>query len=154
MSGVVLVALIVVLIFTIGLGFMLLAVSKELDEMRGSIEGIATQIEKVNEDTGECRDAIDECYKELGAKITARSSDIKTVGEEVLTLKKQFYGTADEPEFKRLQTQAYVKLPEEINSLWKHIGNSTVKTRIEEQEGFVGKVTVIEEPERRGKLDD
>ena len=146
MSGVILVSIIALLIFMIGLGFAFLTVHKEVAELSGSVEEMKYQCECLSKDIGQCADAIEGCYIE-------EKQAVNDLGSEVLALRKEVYGTADEREFKRLQTQAFVTLPGRIETLENRTEHDRIKTRIEEQDGFVGKVMVLEETERREKPD-
>lgn len=141
MSGVILISIMVLLVFMIGLGFAFLTVQKEMEELSGHVEEIKYQYECLSKDIGHCVDAIESYYEE-------GKQDLDDLGTEVLAMRKEVYGTADEREFKRLQTQAFVTLPGKIEALEKLAKPDRIKTRIEEQDGFVGKVMVIEEPKR------
>lgn len=140
MSGVILVTLIVVLIFQIGLGIALLIVHKELTDLSDRIEKAETEMNSISAD-----------IKEVRETFGADSGSIQDLTKEVSALRKEVFGTADEREFNRLKTQAFITLPKEITELKEMTENHAVKTRIEEQDGFVGKVMVIEEPERSAK---
>ena len=166
MNGVFIVALIMCLIFTIGLGFGLLTVHSELmrytAQQKRQSAASAEFEQKINEQIDELK-ATDET---LGRAVTDATDTAHTAAKTAESIYNQFAeinrktkGTADDQEFLRMKNQCLIHLPNQIARLDAIVTGKPYISKIEKRDGliamrYVPDDEVVKEFQGRGNPDE
>ncbi len=149
MSGIIVVAIIVLLIGTVGLGFGLLQISHEIELLSSDVKDLKAFINGQNLKNIAFDSQIEDSMYHADAIGKDLRKDIDGVAEAVRGIKHELYGTTDVTEFGRLKTQVWSKITprleaiERINGL---VPNEEYKTV---QEGLVTKIVQAEKEEEK-----
>lgn len=144
MSGTIIVAVIVEMIFTIGLGLAILTIHNEL------VRFMAAQ-NRINRSNDEERsridgriDLLDEAQAKMERSIAMTDGDVRFMSKHVADtnaamaeINKKTKGTADEQEFLRIKTQALITLPNQIARLDSILTGRPYLARVEKRDGMI-----------------
>lgn len=133
MSGVVAVAIIVLLIGMVGLGLAVLTLHTQIENLTAAIDRLidlrGEDLESVKKDEVEIWEQI----RNNAFAVSTLSSFFTEMRSEYAALKKDVYGTADVTEFARLKNACYETLPKRIQRIENFLAGKPEVIRIEDE---------------------
>ena len=133
MSGVVAVAIIVLLIGMVGLGLAVLTLHTQIENLTAAIDRLidlrGEDLESVKNDETEIWEQI----RNNAFAVSTLSSFVTEMRSEYAALKKDVYGTADVTEFARLKNACYETLPKRIQRIENFLAGKPEVIRIEDE---------------------
>lgn len=139
MSGVVAVAIIVLLVGMVGLGLAVLTLHTQIENLTAAIDRLTDLRE---EDLTSIKTDEVEIWERIRSNafaVSTLSSSFIEMRSEYAGLKKDVYGTADVTEFARLKTACYETLPKRIEKLEEH-AKIPQANKIEGRDGLISYV--------------
>lgn len=134
MSGVVAVAIIVLLVGMVGLGFAVLTLHTQIEDLTAVVDRLidlrGEDLESVKNDETEIWEQI----RNNAFAVSTLSSFVTEMRSEYAALKKDVYGTADVTEFARLKNACYETLPKRIQRIEDFISGKPEAIRIDDEE--------------------
>ena len=134
MNGVFLVAVIVCLIGIVGLGFAVLTLHTQIENLNAAIDRMTDLRE---EDLTSIKTDEVEIWERIRSNafaVSTLSSFVTEMRSEYAALKKDVYGTADVTEFARLKNACYETLPKRIQRIEDFISGKPEAIRIDDEE--------------------
>lgn len=133
MSGVVAVAIIVLLVGMVGLGLAVLTLHTQ-------IENLTEVVDRLTDLRGEDLESVKKDEIEIWERIRSNAFAVSTLSSMFLEMrseyagvKKDIYGTADVTEFARLKSACYEILPKRIQRIEDFIGGKPAVVRVEDE---------------------
>lgn len=152
MNGVIVTALVINLIFAIGLGFAVLTVHSELTRFMAQQKRQMTAAAEWRDGIEGRITACEETEAELGRGLVLSDGDfrsaamaIQSIRSDVVEMKKKTKGTADEKEFLRMKNACLITLPNQIAKLDAIVTGKPYIARIEKQDGLIGMRYVVDD---------
>ena len=133
MSGVVAVAIIVLLVGMVGLGFAVLTLHTQIENLTAAIDRLADLREEDFTSIKTDEVEIWERIRSNAFAVSTLSSSFIEMRSEYAGLKKDVYGTADVTEFARLKSACYETLPKRIQRIEDFISGKPEVIRIEDE---------------------
>jgi len=134
MSGVVAVAIIVLLVGIVGLGFAVLTLHTQIENLNAAIDRLTDLREEDLEAVKKDEVEIWEQIRNNAFAVSTLSSFFTEMRSEYAALKKDVYGTADVTEFARLKSACYETLPRRIKKIEDFLSGKPEAIRIEDEE--------------------
>ncbi len=133
MSGVVAVAIIVLLVGMVGLGLAVLTLHTQIENLNAAIDRLTDLREEDLESIKKDEVKIWERIRSNAFAVSTLSSMFLEMRSEYAGLKKDVYGTADVTEFARLKSACYETLPKRIQRIEDFISGKPAVIRIEDE---------------------
>lgn len=133
MNGVFLVAVIVCLIGMVGLGFAVLTLHTQIENLNAAIDRLTDLREEDLESIKKDEVEIWERIRSNAFAVSTLSSTFLEMRSEYAGLKKDVYGTSDLAEFCRMKTACYETLPQRIEKIENFINGTPQVVRIEDE---------------------
>ena len=133
MSGVVAVAIIVLLAGMVGLGLAVLTLHTQIENLNAAIDRLTDLREEDLESVKKDEIKIWERIRSNAFAVSTLSSMFLEMRSEYAGVKKNIYGTADVTEFARLKSACYETLPKRIQRIEDFISGKPEAIRIEDE---------------------
>ena len=133
MSGVVAVAIIVLLVGMVGLGFAILTLHTQIENLNAAIDRMTDLREEDLESIKKDEVKIWERIRSNAFAISTLSSSFIEMRSEYANVKKSICGTADVTEFSRLKTACYETLPKRIQRIEDFVSGKPEVIRIDDE---------------------
>jgi hypothetical protein len=134
MSGIFIVVIIVCLIGMVGLGFAVLTLHSQIENLNAAIDRLTDLREEDLESIKKDEVKIWERIRSNAFAVSTLSSMFLEMRSEYAGVKKDIYGTADATEFSRLKTTCYETLPKRIQKIEDFLSGKPEAIRIDDEE--------------------